>query len=67
MEAFFHPNRCRRIGVRPRGDQMRRTGGISETADSSKKTSQAESAAALAEPSGRRPARRVRWPAARGV
>jgi hypothetical protein len=38
MEAFFQPNRCRRIGVWPRGDQVRRTGGISETADSSKKT-----------------------------
>jgi hypothetical protein len=46
MEAFFQPNRWRRIGVRPRGDQVRRTGGISETADSSKKTSQADSAAA---------------------
>jgi hypothetical protein len=49
MEAFFHPNRWRRIGVWPRGDQVRRTGGISETADSSKKTKktiQADSAAA---------------------
>ena len=46
MEAFFQPNRCRRIGVWPRGDQVRRTGGISETADSSKKTIQADSAAA---------------------
>jgi hypothetical protein len=46
MEAFFHPNRWRRMGVRPRGDQVRRTGGISETADSSKKTSQAVSARA---------------------
>jgi hypothetical protein len=46
MEAFFQPNRWRRIGVRPRGDQVRRIGGISETADSSKKTSQADSAAA---------------------
>jgi hypothetical protein len=46
MEAFFHPNRWRRIGVWPRGDQVRRTGGISETADSSKKTIQAVSAAA---------------------
>jgi hypothetical protein len=46
MEAFFQPNRCRSTGVRPRGDQVRRTGGISETADSSKKTIQAVSAAA---------------------
>jgi hypothetical protein len=47
MEAFFQPNRWRRIGVWPRGDQVRRTGGISETADSSKKTIQADSARAL--------------------
>ena len=46
MEAFFQPNRCRKIGVWPRGDQVRRTGGISETADSSKKTSQADFARA---------------------
>jgi hypothetical protein len=44
MEASFQPNLCRRIGVVPRGDQVRRTGGISETADSSKKTIQADSA-----------------------
>jgi hypothetical protein len=50
MEAFFQPKRCRRIGVRPRGDQVRRIGGISETADSSKKTSQAVSAAAPFDP-----------------
>jgi hypothetical protein len=36
--------------VRPRGDQVRRTGGISETADSSKKTSQADSASAPFDP-----------------
>jgi hypothetical protein len=47
MEAFFQARRWRRIGVWPRWDQVRRTGGISETADSSKKTSQADSAAAL--------------------
>jgi hypothetical protein len=46
MEAVFRPNRWRRMGVRPRGDQVRRTGGISEMADSSKKMSQADSAAA---------------------
>jgi hypothetical protein len=46
MEAFFQPTRCRSTGLRPRGDQVRRTGGISETADSSKKTSQADSATA---------------------
>ena len=37
---------CGRIGVEPRWDQLRRTGGISEMPDSSKKTSQADSAAA---------------------
>jgi hypothetical protein len=46
MEAYFHPNRWRSTGVWPPGDQVRRTGGISETADSSKKTIQADSAAA---------------------
>jgi hypothetical protein len=46
MEAFFQPKRWRSSGVWPRGDQVRRTGGISETADSSKKTIQADSAAA---------------------
>ena len=46
MEAFFQPNRWRRIGVWPRGDQVRRTGGIRETADSSKKTIQADAARA---------------------
>jgi hypothetical protein len=50
MEAFFHPKRWRRTGVRPRRDQVRRTGGISETADSSKKTIQAVSAAAPFDP-----------------
>ena len=46
MEARFQAIGWRRIGVWPRGDQVRRTGGISETADSSKKTIQADSAAA---------------------
>ena len=50
MEAFFQPNRCRSTGVSPRGDQVRRTGGISETADSSNKTRQADSAAAPFDP-----------------
>jgi hypothetical protein len=35
------------VGVRPRGDQVRRTGGISEMPGSSKKTSQAGLARAL--------------------
>ena len=38
--------RWRRIGVWPRWDQVRRTGGISEMPDSSKKTIQADSARA---------------------
>ena len=46
MEARFQAMRWRRIGVWPRWDQVRRTGGISEMPDSSKKTSQADSAAA---------------------
>ena len=44
MEARFQAIRWRRIGVRPRGDQVRRTGGINEMPDSSKKTSQADAA-----------------------
>jgi hypothetical protein len=47
LEARFQATRWRRIGVWPRGDQLRRTGGISEMPDSSKKTSQADSARAL--------------------
>jgi hypothetical protein len=46
MEARFHATRWRRTGVVPRRDRVRRTGGISETPDSSKKTSQADSARA---------------------
>ena len=46
MEARFQAIGWRRIGVRPSTDQVRRTGGISEMPDSSKKTSQAVSAAA---------------------
>jgi hypothetical protein len=46
MEARFQAMRWRRIGVRPRTDQVRRTGGISEMPDSSKKTSQADAARA---------------------
>ena len=42
--------RWRRIGVVPRGDQVRRTGGISEMPDSSKKTIQADSACAPFDP-----------------
>jgi hypothetical protein len=42
--------RWRSTGVRPRGDQVRRTGGISEMPDSSKKTSQADSARAPFDP-----------------
>ena len=47
MEARFQATRWRRIGVGPRGDQLRRTGGISELPDSSKTTSQADAARAL--------------------
>ena len=47
MEARFHATRWRRIGVVPRGDQLRRTGGISEMPDSSTKTIQADFARAL--------------------
>jgi hypothetical protein len=47
MEARFQAIRCRKTGVVPRGDQVRRTGGISELPDSSKKTSQADFARAL--------------------
>jgi hypothetical protein len=46
MEARFRAIRWRRIGVEPRRDQVRRTGGISEMPDSSKKTSQADPARA---------------------
>jgi hypothetical protein len=46
MEARFQVTRWRSSGVVPRGDQVRRTGGISEMPDSSKKTSQAEFARA---------------------
>jgi hypothetical protein len=46
MEARFHAIRWRRTGVRPRIDQVRRTGGISELPDSSKTTSQADAARA---------------------
>jgi hypothetical protein len=47
MEARFQAIRWRRIGVWPRTDQVRRTGGISEMPDSSKKTSQADFVRAL--------------------
>jgi hypothetical protein len=47
MEARFQAIRWRNTGVWPRTDQVRRTGGISEMPDSSKKTSQADFAAAL--------------------
>jgi hypothetical protein len=47
MEARFQAIRWRRFGVVPRGDQVLRTGGISEMPDSSKKTIQADSARAL--------------------
>jgi len=50
MEARFQWQRWRRIGVRPRGDQLRRAGGISEMPDSSKKTSQAPCLAAPFDP-----------------
>jgi hypothetical protein len=46
MEARFQAIRWRKTGVVPRGDQVRRTGGISEMPDSSKKTIQADSARA---------------------
>ena len=46
MEARFQAIRWRKTGVLPRGDQVRRTGGISEMPDSSKKTIQADSARA---------------------
>jgi hypothetical protein len=46
MEARFQAIGWRKTGVWPRTDQVRRTGGISETADSSKKTSQADAARA---------------------
>jgi hypothetical protein len=47
MEARFQAIGWRRTGVRPRTDQVRRTGGISEMPDSSKKTIQADFARAL--------------------
>jgi hypothetical protein len=46
MEARFQAIGCRKTGVWPRTDQVLRTGGISELPDSSKTTSQADSAAA---------------------
>jgi hypothetical protein len=46
MEARFQLQRCRRIGVLPRGDQVRRVTGSSEMPDSSKKTSHARFSAA---------------------
>jgi hypothetical protein len=50
MLARFQAMRWPRIGVRPRWDHVRRTGGISETPDSSKKTSQADFARAPFDP-----------------
>jgi hypothetical protein len=50
MLARCQAMRWRRIGVRPRWDQVRRTGRISELPDSSKKTSQADSTRALFAP-----------------
>jgi hypothetical protein len=41
MEARFQWPRWRRIGVWPLGAQVRRTGGRSDTPDSSRKQSQA--------------------------
>jgi len=41
MEARFQLQRCRRIGVVPFGDQVRRVTGSSEMPDSSNKTSHA--------------------------
>src|SRR5918992_3041345 len=38
MDARFHLNRWRMIGVWPRGAQVRRTTGSSDTPDSSQKT-----------------------------
>jgi hypothetical protein len=46
IEARFQLQRCRRVGVIPRGDQVRRVTGSSEMPDSSKKTSQADFACA---------------------
>jgi hypothetical protein len=41
MEAFFQLNGCVKVGVCPRGAQVRRTLGVRLSADSSKKTRQA--------------------------
>ena len=74
MEARFQAIRCRRTGVGPRTDQVRRTGGISEMPDSSKKTIQADAARALfcsaatgGPPSAGWSLRRVPWLGVGGV
>jgi hypothetical protein len=54
MDARFHLNRWRTTGVQPRGAQVRRVTGSSETPDSSQKTMTALRLSALTEIAGLR-------------